>query len=502
MKPGAGVRARWDRLSPGSKRAAWLALPLGLLLVLGLLFRGAIGDALWPAQRAQELRVQAQAALDAGRLSKADGSGARELFEAALALQPDQIEARDGLKRVAEAALQQARAHARDGRAAHARIALRLARELQAPEAEVATIERLLQQAEGGDARIAQLLARADAALAGGRLDEGDDAALPLYQRAILLQPRNQHALERREDALEELLAPAPAALAAGDLVRAADLIRRAERFDAGHAALPPLRADLGRAFERQERRIERLLASGDTKGAVAACQALRGAAVRDASVACGERVAPRLLEQVRRQAADFHFDVARGLLEQARALGAAPADVAAAEASLQRAIRDAGRLPVAARSSGQRARVAGLLARAEQARARGHWLTPPGDSAWDHLRQARVLAPDDPRVATALRSMLPEARGCTATALRDNDLGRAQACLDAWQQLAPAEAAAVAARRRLAERWLAMGSQRLADGDIAGARAALQRAHSLQPDLAGGADLAERIERASIGGN
>ena len=46
------------------------------------------------------------------------------------------------------------------------------------------------------------------------------------------------------------------------------------------------------------------------------------------------------------------------------------------------------------------------------------------------------------------------------------------------------------------------MGSQRLADGDIGGARAALQRAHSLQPDLAGGADLAERIERASIGGN
>ena len=127
----------------------------------------------------------------------------------------------------------------------------------------------------------------------------------------------------------------------------------------------------------------------------------------------------------------------------------------------------------------------------------RGHWLSPPGESAWDHLREARALAPADPNVAEALKSMVPAARRCNADALRDNNLGRAQVCLDAWQQLAPGDAGVRAARLRMAERWVAIGGERLGAGDIAGARAALSRAQVLQPDLPAAADLAGRLERA-----
>lgn len=493
------LRSRWQAAPPAMRRASRvLAAALLLALLAGMLFRGAIGEWLWPAQRAQELRMQAEAALDAGRLSAADGSGARELFEAALALQPDQVEARAGLGRVAVTALAQARAHADAGRIARARIALRLAHDLQAPRASLEAMQHRLTDLESDGDRIARLLARADAALRAGRLDGSDDAALPLYQRVVQLQPRNQAALEGREDALSDLLAPASAALQAGDIVGAADLIRRAEHFDAGHAALPVLRAGLGRAVERQAASIDALLQRDQLAAAAAICMTLQGAG--RATETCATVLPRRLLHRAGDQATDFDLAGARASIGKARDLGADPSDIAVAEARLQRASRDARRVAGSAPAPGTRRRVTRLLAQAEQAGQRGDWLAPPGESAWDHLRQARALAPDDPRVVEALGAMLPAARRCNADGLRDNNLGRAQACLEAWQQLAPADKAIALARSRLAERWLAVGAQRLADGDIGGARAALLRARGLQPSMAGIGELAGRIERASVG--
>ena len=499
MKP--ALRARWRLAPPAAKRAARvLAVSLLVVLLIGLLLRGAIGEWLWPAQRAQQLQVQAQAALDAGRLSAADGSGARELFEAALALQPDQVEARAGLGRVAGAALAQAQAHADAGRIAHARIALRLANELQAPRVRLDAMERRLTDLEADGDRIARFLERADAARQAGHLDGSDDAALSLYQRVVQLQPRHQAALEGREDALADLLAPAPAALQAGDIVSVADLIRRAEHFDPGHAALPPLRAELGRAVESERRRIDTLLHKDDLAAAASICLMLHAAGRASETDACATVLPGRLLQRAGERAADFDFASAGASIEQARGLGADPAALAATQVRLQRAIREAGRLARTASTPRTRERVSWLLAQAEQAGQRGNWLAPPGESAWDHLRQARALAPGDPRVMAAVQAMLPAARRCNAEGLRDNHLGRAQACLEVWQQLAPADAAIMIARRRLGERWLAMGAQRLADGDVDGARAALLRARGLQPGLAGVEELAGRIQRASVG--
>ncbi|MBN8264817.1 MAG: hypothetical protein J0M21_09190, partial [Xanthomonadales bacterium] len=102
----------------------------GVLVVTALAIGPRLADWWWPESDAAALRARAERALQDGRLSMADGSGARELYEAALALQPDQVEAREGLARVARAALADARAKAAAGQAAQARIALRLAREL------------------------------------------------------------------------------------------------------------------------------------------------------------------------------------------------------------------------------------------------------------------------------------------------------------------------------------------------------------------------------------
>lgn len=499
----AAWRARWLGL-PTPWRTAILMVCAVLLLALlaSVLFRQRIGNWIWPDPRAEALRTQAGVALAAGRLSVADGSGARELYEAALALQPDQVEAREGLSRVALAALAQAEAHARGGREAQARIALRLARELDAPKARIDAAEALLRMDDAAQAGIVALLAEAEAAHVAGQLRDGVDAALPLYQRVLALQPRNQRAVEGREDALSDLLQPVPGLLARGDLAGASSRIQAAERFDPGHVDLPELRAGLAQATQQRSARIRQSLQRGQHAAAADACVALREVAASAVPDECSGAVVDGLLRAAATATADFHFDDTTRLLALVERLEGDPVQVQAARHRLQAARVGAAQLPRVVTSPRVKAQVRDLLAQAEAARNRGDWLSPPGDSAWDRLREARALAPADPAVQGALEAMLPAARDCNATALRDNDLGRAQVCLEAWRQLAPADAALAAAQRRLAERWLAIGEERLGAGELEATARALARARALDVATPGLPALQQRLERASSGAN
>ncbi len=99
--PGAAPVRQWRWIVAGAVLAL-LALVLGVRLL--------VIDRLWPETRGQTLLDQAALALAEGRLDAEDGSGARQLYEAAAALDPDDVRPRAGLSRVSEAALQQARA--------------------------------------------------------------------------------------------------------------------------------------------------------------------------------------------------------------------------------------------------------------------------------------------------------------------------------------------------------------------------------------------------------
>lgn len=491
-------RARWHGLPRGWRTGIQMVFAALLLaLIVAVMFRQRIGGWVWPDPRAEALRTQAGVALTAGRLSMADGSGARELYEAALALQPDQVEAREGLSRVALAALAQAEAHAHAGREAQARIALRLARELDAPKTRIDAADALLRNGVAAQAGIGALLAAAESAHVAGRLLEGPDAALPLYQRVLALQPRNQRAVEGREDALFDVLQPVPGLLARGDLAGASARVKAAQRFDPGHVDLPAARADLARMLEQRAARIRQWQASGQHARAADACAALRDIAPSAAPGECASAVMEGLLRDAATATADFHFEDATHLLALVERLDGDPARVQAARRHLQAARNDAAHLPRRLASPRAKAQVRTLLAQAEAARNRGDWLSPPGDSAWDRLREARALAPADPVVQRALQAMLPAARDCNASALRDNDLGRAQVCLDAWRQLAPADAALTAAQRRLAERWLAIGEERLGAGEVDAAARALARARALDAAVPGLHALQQRLERA-----
>ena len=156
----------------------WVLAGLGFVFVLLLLLlRRPLADRIWPEARAQALREQAAVALAQGRLSNAaDGNGARELYEAALAIDPDRDDARIGLMHVAQAALQQARRASDADQYAAAHRSLQLARTLSVPRAQADAIEAQLRQREASHAGIARLLALAQAARRAHRLDGGADA--------------------------------------------------------------------------------------------------------------------------------------------------------------------------------------------------------------------------------------------------------------------------------------------------------------------------------------
>lgn len=490
--------ARWQAWPPGMRVAAIaLMVALASALLAAALFRSSIAGWLFPDSRGAELRQQAERALQEGRLTAADGSGARELFDAALAVQPDQVAARDGLARVGQAALARARADIERGRHEQARAGLRLARELQVPRARIAPLEAAVHARESDHAGVAQLLAQAGRALAAGHLDDGDAAALPLYQRVLALEPRNQRAVEGREDAIAELLQPAAGALQAGDMGTLAALIARAEAFDAGHMALPELRAGLSRLQDAAQRRLQGLIAGKRLEAAAVLCAQLRvdGVAL---PARCSEDVVVGLASQARRAAGDFDFAGSEHLLELGRGLAPGHPQLAAAERQLLNARLGASKLPQSAPSSRRvAARVGVLLAEAAQAQARGDWLTPPGESAWDKLRAAQALAPRDRAVAHALAGLKPAARRCHADTLRDNDLRSALTCLDVWRQVDPGDPGLVQARRRLAERWIGIGEQRLDAGEVDAARRALEQARALDAGTEGLVALDARLARA-----
>lgn len=492
------LRDRFAPPRPPGRLWPWLAgACLCVLIVLAVVLRQPIADWLWPETRAQALRVQAAEALARGHLTAADGSGARELYQAAIAIDPDRNEARAGLARVAQAALAQARSAMQRDQFGQAHRLLGLARELQVPRAQADKVATQLREREADVAGIDRLLARAVAAREQGRLDGGDDAALPIYRRVLSLQPQRIEALEGREDALSELLQQARASLQAGRLADAVRSIAAARGYDPGHVDLPQTEAELTRSLDRLRQRADRDLRRGSLARAGSAYAQLLEMDADDAAARRGRAaVAAAHAQRAERAAADFDFAAAERSLREARALDAGSAAVAHAERRIADARRSQARL-----SSGRRAgtaRIAALLREAAAAEARGDLLTPPGESAYDKLRAARALAPDDAAVRKAQARLAPAARQCYERELPRNNLGRARACLDAWTTLEGEGAATRRAQRRLAQRWLAVGDERLGAGEVEAAAAALASAEAIDRSAPGIDDFRRRLRAAS----
>ena len=469
------------------------------MFVLLVLLRRPLADWFWAEPQIEQLLAEGDRALAAGRLSAADGSGARERYQAALALDGDRPQARDGLARTAAAALQQACQQLQAGDLEGSAQALALARELQVPQREADAVARQLQAQRSAGAGIGALLAQARNAFAAARLDDGDNSALPLFQRILLLQPDNLPALEGREDALSDLLLQARGKAARGELAAAAAILQRARQFDAGHADLPASQEALAQALEQRLRQGQQALRRQQLEVAADSFQAVLAVAADDASALRGrEQTLQAVLTRAQARADDFQFEAAAHDAALAAELGASRAAQQQLAQRLQRNRQAQQAVQQPGISANQRERqLRDRLRQVERAERAGQWISPPGHSAFDALREAQSLAPRDPRVKAAAARLLPASQRCFDDNLRQNRVQAAGACLQAWQTLAPTATGLPAARLRLAQRWLAIGSERLGNGDLAFAAHAASQARQLQPDLAELPVFDDRLRRA-----
>jgi len=499
--PRKGRRDPIAAMARPSRSWSWLVAMLALAALGAGLFvlRQPLSDLLWPETRAQQLQADAARALAEGRLTSPDGRGARELYAAALARDPDRAQAREGLAKVGDAALARAdkAMAARDYKQAHSLIAL--ARDMAVPRAKVDAVEQRLRAREGAEAGVDTLLAQAAAARLAGQLDGNDHAALPLYQRVLAVQPSRVEALEGREDTLADLLQLARTSLSRGELAEASSRIRRVQAADPGHVDLPDALAQLARAGEQHRNRADESLRRGHLDDALNNYLAALAAMPDDAAAERGlMHVANTYAQRSERYAADFRFDDAEAALRDARAISLQAPGVAQAEQRLQQARQTQQRYGQREPTAQRTRRIDQLLSDASQAEARGDLLTPPGESAYDKLRAAQALAPQDPRVRGAMARLLPAARQCFEDELRGNRLRRARECLDARAALEGESAVLRDARRRLAQRWIAVGDERLGAGELGAAQAALSAARELDPQAVGLGEFADRLRAAS----
>lgn len=479
------------------RHRGWLVALVAIVLAL-VLGRGWLSERLVPDPRLNRQLELAQAALRQGRLSEPGGQGARERFEAVLAADPDQMQARQGLVDVRNAAIVDAQQSLARGDTTRARTRIALAEALSAPAVQLQPLRERLREREGGSGDVARLLAE----VAAPGVDE--EIALADLQEALRIAPGQEVALAAREALLAGRLRRADAALDAGRLPEAQALVDGVVAADPAHLDLPAVQGRIGEALaRRQASRGTSLAAAGvdERAGRLDAAArrylALRDGDPADADARAGiERVATLMAARAQRQAADFKFAAAEASLRKAQTWSPDTDAVREAERRIQQS-RDAGRRLRHPPTPAERRRVAVALAAAREAMGRGDLLSPPGSSAWDQLRVAQALSPDDRAVRVAQREFAAASTRCFESALQDNQLRRAQECLEASQAAQPVRAGLADDRRRLVERWAARAEERLGASDWPAAEAALSAARRWQPRDARLQALAARLRLA-----
>ncbi len=505
-------------------RVRWALLVLGAVVLLGSAFglyrwRDALGARLAPPPEQTRLMQQAAAALRANRLTSPDGRGARELYQAVLARDPDVLAAREGLVRVGTAALAQAQAAVSAHHREEARKELELARALAVPVADLQPVEEALRSGTDSDEQLAGLLATAEAAEHAGHIDDGNASALAVYQQALAAAPDNAVLLARRHALLARMLGGIDRLLAQGDTDGTQRLVDRVAGVDPVDVDLPAARARLAEAVQqRQGARSHALdaadasLQAGRIDVAVAAYREVLTKAPDDLRAHGGLRAAGEaLLRNANRAAAEFDLTAAQSALEQARALAPESPNLRATELHVEQARAHAVAVQATAAAAGPKAnvgsvgkvdpaRIVDLLAAADHAIVRDQLVDPPGDSAFDKLRAAAAIAPADPRVVEATHRFVATALACYQREMTDNRLARGGACLDALVAIQPTNPQLPSMRQAIAARWLAVADERLGAGEIDNAQHAIGSAQRWAPDNPAIPAALARLQQARVG--
>lgn len=256
---------------------------------------------------------QGQAALRAGRMLGAGDDTALAHFKAALRLDPDNAAARDGLGKIAQALTVRATAaadagdtsqaaqllkqaallapHSADLAAAQAHVANAPAAGGQAVDATDANADTAPVLSPGDSARVARLVARAQAATAAGDITMPPGAsAYDLYRNALAIDGNSAPALRGVRELPEAVYRQFQSALASGNLGRAGNALANYTELAPGDARGMVMRARLATALLDQ---ADMQLGQGDRGGAAQSLDRARRLAPNDPRLArLGARLA------------------------------------------------------------------------------------------------------------------------------------------------------------------------------------------------------------------
>jgi tetratricopeptide (TPR) repeat protein len=519
------VRAQWRRAGSRSKpvragRGGWL-IPLLLLVLVGVfaalwLNQGRLRGML-PRTGFNDVLTRAQQALQSGRLDGQDGSSARELFQAAMALEPDNDRARDGLHQVGEAELAQADAAVQAGDLDRATRQAAQARELLGGGSDVDRLDQSINRARTTKVQTVDLVGQAQQALTAGTLD-GEHGAGALYRRVLQSDPGNAVAAHGLDQVGDALAARAHTALDAGDSDTANASIEQLAALQPNNGALPALRAAQAQQRRQQSSALDATLAQGEA--------ALRAGHISGAGddTALAHFNAALALDPDNRQARAGLGKVAQALtvqanaaldagdtaqagqlLDQASTLAPKSADLAAARARLtgtpapaaSRAPADDDRVTsvTPALSPQQSAQLAGLLQRAQSALQRGDVMLPPGACAYDLYRSALAIDGNNAAALQGMQTLPAQVEREFKQALAHGQLASADAMLANLAELSPGDPAQTALGERLASAWLDQAEQQLANGDRVDAKRSLGYARKLAPTHPRVIDLGARLQ-------
>lgn len=491
----------------------WLALGVVAVLVIAGAWawneRTYLGNLL-PQTQLNSLLTHANQAYAAGKLAGGPDS-ARDLYEAARALDPDNEQALSGLQNVGNAELQRAQEalKARDYNAARA--SLEEARSLLGGGAGVAAVDQALAKAVLHHANVDVLVDQARAALANGRIDGGDGAAA-LFGKVLAGDPGNAVARHGMNQIGDMLAARIQAQLGKDDRAGARDTLSRLSGLLPGYSQLPSLRANVAAADRAADAQRDQYLAQGQTDlragkitgsgddNAEAQFKAALAADPGNAKAQAGlGQVSEALVVQANAAIDAGHVQDAKTLLDRAAALAPKSADLAAARSRLVSGAGDhtgtaASAQPVL--TPADSAKLARLVARAKAAARRGDIMLPPGNSAYDLYRAALGIDGNNGDAQAGLRSLPQITRDQFDRAVREDNLDKAHDMLGTLEQLDPGDPAAASMRHRLGSAWIDRADHYVGLGQLGAARAALGEAQRLVPDDPRISEVGARLHR------
>jgi tetratricopeptide (TPR) repeat protein len=447
---------------------------------------------------------RAQVALQQGHLDGTDGTSARELFEAARALEPDNDSARQGLNDVGRAEIARADAALQAGHLDEAQQALTNARELLGGGSDVDRLTQAIAKAQVSSGQTTTLIEQAQDALTNGKID-GPDGAGALYQRALAADPDNavaRHGLDQVGDALA---AQIQKSLDASDVAAASTGIDRLSSLLPNYSQLPTLRASLS-ALQTQASgaltdainqgndalRAGRIAGDGNDT-ALAHYKAALAIDPNNAEAKAGlAQVAEALIVQANAAIDSGDTDQAKPLLAAAADLTPKSADLVAARARLggqsaNAGADDAGNDNAAPTVSNltpqQQVQVANMVQRAQVAAARGNIMSPPGDCAYDLYRGALSIDGNNQSALTGLQGLPGLVQQQFNQAVSSGNLNKAASLLDALDNLSPGDTSLLQSRQRLADAWFDQAEQQLDSGDRGNAVMSWQQGMKLMPN-------------------